>query len=106
MYDIGFGLVEQGLRMAQQRAIVLAGDAANARTPGFVARDLSPVVEASAEGFQFAAAMHDAPSTGEGGTIEYAMGATAANSIRFRALADQEHAMLREFRTVAEDARR
>jgi hypothetical protein len=38
--------------------------------------------------------------------MEYAMGATAENSIRFRALADQERAMLHEFRAVAEDARR
>ena len=106
MSEIGFTLVEQGMQLAQDRAAVLALDAANARSPGFAARDLTPAVFTSGEGVRFAASLHAAAPAGEGGTIEYAMGATADNSVRFRALADQERAMLREFRTVAEEARR
>ena len=106
MAELGLTLVEQGMRVAQQRAAVLAADAANARTPGFVARDVKPVIEESSGGMTFAAAVETAQTAGEGGTIEYAMAATAENSVRFRALADQERAMLREFRTVADEARR
>jgi flagellar basal body rod protein FlgB len=106
MSELGFTLVEQGMRVAQQRAAVLAGDAANARTPGFIPSDVSTVVGSTSQGFTFAGAVRDAQVAGEGGTIEFAMGATAENSVRFRALADQERAMLREFRTVAEEARR
>ena len=106
MVDESFGLVEQGLNVAQLRARVLAEDAANARSTGFVARDVVPTPELTDRGLEFAAAFRSAPSLGESGTIEYAMGATAENSLRFRALADQERAMLREYRTVAEDARR
>lgn len=106
MVDGSFGLVEQGMNVAQLRARVLAEDAANARSSGFVARDIAPAPELSDRGLEFAAAVRSAPSSGASGTIEYAMGATAENSLRFRALADQERAMLREYRTVAEDARR
>lgn len=106
MVDGSFGLVEQGLDVAQLRARVLAEDAANARSIGFVARDVAPTPESSDRGLEFAAAVRSAATSGESGTIEYAMGATAENSLRFRALADQERAMLREYRTVAEEARR
>jgi len=106
MSDNAFGLVEQGMRLAQLRAAVLAEDTANARTPGFVARDVSPKLEVSPSGIRFATAMLVAEKPGEMGTIERAMGATAENAMRFRALAVQERAMLREFRSVAEDARR
>lgn len=106
MAEFGLTLVEQGMRVAQQRAAVLAVDAANARTPGFVAGDVKPVLDESSGGMTFAAAVQTAQTAGEGGTIEYAMAATAENSVRFRALADQEHAMLREFRTVADEGRR
>ena len=106
MSEIGFSLVEQGMAFAQARAAVLAADAANARSPGFVARDLKPAVEVSGSGVRMASHLQAATSAGTGGTIEFAMGATAQNSMRFRALADQERAMLREFRTVAEGARR
>jgi flagellar basal body rod protein FlgB len=102
---IDFDLMEQGMRVAQQRAVVLATDAAESGMPGFVPRDLTPVIEESGAGLRFAAALRQAPASG-GGAMEYAMGATAENSIRFRALADQERAMLHEFRAVAEDARR
>jgi len=104
MSDFSFSLVEQGLRAARARSSVLAFDVATVGDRGEVARDLSPIIEDSPGGFRFALEMRRAPS-GAGG-IERAMAATAENSIRFRALASQEHAMLRELRTVAEDARR
>ena len=72
----------------------------------FAAVDMAPVLEASPQGVRFAAALQRTPSPTGAGAIEYAMGATAENGIRFRALADQERSMLREFRTVAEGARR
>lgn len=106
MSEIGLGFVEQGMRLAQERAAVLAEDAANARSPGFVARDVVPQLVMSDQGMRFAASVRSAQGEGEGGTIEFAMGAIAENSVRFRALADQERAMVREFRTVAEEARR
>jgi len=106
MSDIGFGLVGQGMRFAQERAAVLAADAANARSPGFAARDIAPVLEESEGGLRFSASVRTAEAAGEAGTVEFAMGAIAENSVRFRALADQERAMLREFRTVADEARR
>ena len=106
MVDGSLGLVEQGLQISQLRARVLAEDAANARTSGFVARDIAPAAAQTERGLEFAAAVREAPTAGESGTIEYTMGATAENSLRFRALADQERAMLREYRTVADEARR
>jgi len=106
MGDGSFAVVEQGIEIAQLRARVLAEDAANARSPGFVARDVEPAGELTERGLEFAAAVRSAPAAGESGTIEFAMGATADNSLRFRALADQERAMLREYRTVADEARR
>ena len=106
MAEGAIGLVEQGMRVAQLRGGVLAEDAANARSTGFVARDVEPVLARTDAGVAFAAAVRTAGVPGESGTIEFAMGATAENSLRFRALADQEHAMLREFRSVAEEARR
>lgn len=106
MADGAIGLIEQGLRVAKLRASVLAEDAANARSTGFVARDVAPEPVETEHGLAFAAAVRSARSPGESGIIEFAMGATAENSIRFRALADQEHAMLREYRSVAEESRR
>jgi flagellar basal body rod protein FlgB len=106
MGDGSLGLVEQGLQIAQLRARVLAEDAANARSSGFVARDVVPAAALTERGMEFAAAIRDAPAPGESGSIEFTMGATAENSLRFRALADQERAMLREYRTVADEARR
>ena len=99
MVDESFGLIEQGLQVTQLRARVLAEDAANARSTGFVARDVAPAPELTDRGLEFAAAVESAPTSGASRTIEFAMGATAENSLRFRALADQERAMLREYRT-------
>jgi flagellar basal body rod protein FlgB len=106
MSELGFSMVEQGMRLAQERARVLAADAANARTPGYVACDVVPVLEETAAGLRFSGAVRQAQNSGSGHSIEFAMGATAENSVRFRALADQERAMLHEFRLVAEEARR
>ena len=105
MSELGFSPVEQGMRLAPERAAVLAADAANAHTPGFIPRDLVPRVETTGDGLRFAAALRE-PENSESGGLEFTMAATAENSIRFRALADQERAMIREFRTVAEESRR
>lgn len=106
MSDFGFSAVEQGMRIARARAAYLAADAANATSPGFEGRDLavSPAGSRSAAPFRVALVRSGAP----GGTniIDYTMAANAKNAVSYRALADQERAMLREFRTVAEEARR
>ncbi len=106
MQNDALGIVEQGLRFAQAREAVLAADAASARTAGFSPVDVAPVLEPSEHGVRFAAALRTAPPHGASGAIEYAMGATAENSIRFRSLADQERAMLHEYRAVAQESRR
>lgn len=100
MSESAFEAVENGLAFGRGRAAVLAVDAANARRSGFVAVD---VRSASPFGGFVASAMRNA---GAAATIENAMAASAQNSVRYRALADQERAMLREFRNVADDARR
>ena len=106
MSELAFSLVEQGLRMARARAAVLASDAANARTPGFVAKDIATVAQSRDGHFELAAAVVEPQTSGSSGTIEYAMGALAKTAVTYRALAEQERAMLREFRTVADEARR
>jgi hypothetical protein len=100
MADSAFAKVEAGLAFGRDRAVVLAMDAANARRPDFVAVDLQP----GASGFGRFVARALGPGTSA--TIENAMAASAQNSVRYRALADQERAMLREFRNAADDARR
>lgn len=108
MSELAFSLVEQGMRLASDRAAVLAGDAANARTPGFVVADLAPRPRPSREGDAIAldAVALRVNEGGQAGTVEYVMGATAKNAVTYRALADQERAMLREYKVVAEEARR
>jgi flagellar basal body rod protein FlgB len=106
MSNDSFSIIEQGIRMAQARAAVLSSDTANARTPGFVPSDLAGTIVRDESGVHFAATLHEVGARGPSGTIEYAMGATAQNSVRFRALADQERAIVREFKTVAEESRR
>jgi len=105
MSSFGFAAVEQGLRIARERAAYLAADAANAQTPGFVPHDVA-VGPGSGGGAPFAAALREVQATGASGVLEYAMGATAKNAVTFRALSEQERSMLREFRIVAEEARR
>ncbi len=97
--------VEQGLQFSRDRAAVLAADVANARTNGFVAVDVQPIVVANGAGVRFQAAMKQIGSTGAH-ALEYAMGATAKNAVTYRALTGQLRAMLHEFRTVLEEARR
>lgn len=94
------------MRFARYRAAVLASDAANAGTPGFTSRDVTPVAQITEGGVRFAAAIRDVDAGGSVNTIEYAMGAIAKNAVWYRALVRQAHAMLREFRTVAEETRR
>jgi len=100
------GFIEQALRFARYRAAVLAGDAANANTPGFIPRDVVPTAQVGERGLRFAAAIRDVNPGGPAGAIEYAMGGIAKNSVWYRALAAQARAVLREFRTVAEETRR
>jgi len=99
-------LIEQAMRFARYRAAVLAGDAANAGTPGFVPRDVEPAAQTTERGLRFAAAMREVDAGGPTGAIEYAMGGIAKNSVWYKALTEQARAMLREFRTVAEETRR
>jgi hypothetical protein len=98
--------IEQAMQFARYRGAVLAGDAANASTRGFIPRDVEPTVEVSERGLRFAAAIRDVDTGGPAGAIEYAMGGIAKNSVWYRALAAQARAVLREFRTVAEEMRR
>jgi len=105
MSEFGFAAVEEGLRIGRARAAVLAADAANALTPGFAAQDVvtSPSGDAASP---FSATLREVSMHGSASVLEYSMGATAKNGVSYRALADQERAMVREFKTVAEEARR
>ncbi len=106
MSDRGIDYIEAGLRFARTRAAVLAEDVANARTPGFIARDAVPIESDPQSGSPFSAALRDVAAKGTVGVLEFAMAAQAKNAVTYRALADQERAVLRELRTVAEEARR
>jgi flagellar basal body rod protein FlgB len=100
MGDSAFAQIEAGLAFGRDRAIVLAMDTANARRPGFIAFDVQPAANG------FGSVVAHALGSGASATIENSMAASAQNSVRYRALADQERAMLREFRSAADDARR
>ncbi|MBV8082531.1 MAG: hypothetical protein JO347_00410 [Candidatus Eremiobacteraeota bacterium] len=99
-------MVEDAMRAARYRQAVLASDAANATSAGFAPKDIALSVQRESGGMRFAAAIRDVPVTGAVATVEYAMGAIAKNAVWYRALAQQTRAILREFRTVAEEARR
>jgi len=107
MGDSALSYIEAGMSVAHGRAAFLAADIANARTPGFRPVDLK-LVTASRDGGAsgLRAVPVEVEAHGTVGVIEYAMTAQAKNSMNYRALADQERAMLREFRTVAEESRR
>jgi hypothetical protein len=105
MNDSGIDAVEAGMRFARTRAAVLADDVANARTPGFVAHDVSQVGDDPSR-TPFSVVLQEVQARGPGGVLEFALGAQARNAVTYRALADQEHAMLKELRTVAEEVRR
>lgn len=94
------------MRFAKMRSTVLADDVANARTPGFVARDAQLVESSDPDAPPFATVLRGVQARGAVGVLEFAMGAQAKNAVMYRALADQERAMLRELRTVAEEAKR
>ena len=94
------------MRFAHARAAVLAEDVANARTPGFVPRDAVREEGVEPSGLPFGAVLREVAASGAIGVLEFAMGAQAKNAVTYRALTDQEHAVLRELRTVAEEARR
>jgi flagellar basal body rod protein FlgB len=106
MSDRGIDAIEAGMRFARARAAVLADDVANARTPGFVPHDAGLVDSEEPSRGPFAAVLQEVQARGAAGVLEFAMGAQARNAVTYRALADQEHAMLKELRTVAEEARR
>lgn len=106
MSQLAFSFIEQGLRLAGERASVLAADAVNARTPGFVVRDLAPHLRQGEDEIALDAAAVRVDAGGGSGTLEYVMGAVAKNAVTYRALVEQERAMLREYKTVAEEARR
>jgi len=106
MSDQGLDYIEAGMRFARTRAAVLADDVANARTPGFVPRDAARAPGDVRSGQPFSAVLQEVQASGAVGVLEFAMTAQAKNAVTYRALADQEHAMLRELRTVAEEARR
>ncbi len=106
MSDSALSYIEAGMSIAQGRAAFLAADIANARTPGFRPVDLKLVAGSSGGAPEFRAVPTQVDVHGTVGAIEYAMTAQAKNSMTYRALADQERAMLHELRTVAEESRR
>jgi hypothetical protein len=106
MSDIALEDVESAMRFARMRGALLAQDVANARTPGFVAKDASLIPAPTEEGDRFFAVLHDLTVTGPSGVLEYAMGAQARNAVAYHELAQQERAMLRELRSVAEQSER
>ncbi|MBV8172183.1 MAG: hypothetical protein JO219_09680 [Candidatus Eremiobacteraeota bacterium] len=100
------GLMEGAMRFAQFREAMLSSDAANASSAGFEAKDVALVPRVSAAGVRFAAALRGLPASGPVASIEYAMGAIAKNAVWYRSLTQQTRAILREYKTVAEEARR
>ena len=106
MSEFGFAAVEQGMRIARDRSAYLAADAANATSPRFEPLDLTVVPGDPSTAVPFSAALKRVGGAGAASIIDYTMAATAKNAVAYRALAEQERAMLREFRTVAEESRR
>jgi hypothetical protein len=99
-------MMETAMAFSRYREAVLSSDAANANSAGFAPTDVGLVPHASAEGVRFAVAMRELSDRGPTGSIEYAMGGIAKNAVWYRALTQQTRAILREYRTVAEEARR
>jgi len=83
----------------------LASDVANAHTKGYQAHDIEPRAVLTPSGVRFAAQIKQLAARGTS-LIERAMGATAQVMVTYRALAAQERAMLREFHTVIDEAKR
>lgn len=82
MSDIALESVEAAMHFARGRGGLLAEDVANARTPGFVARDEQLAENDSGTGPPFAAVMQDVNPRGSVGLLEYAMGAQARNAAK------------------------
>ncbi|MBC5806588.1 MAG: hypothetical protein ACR2KS_06560 [Candidatus Eremiobacter antarcticus] len=106
MSDSALSYIEAGMSFAEKRAAFLAADIANARTPDFRPMDLTLEAGSSGGSARLRAVPTQVEVRGTVGAIEYAMTAQAKNSMTYRALADQERAMLHELRTVAEESRR
>jgi hypothetical protein len=106
MSDQALESVETAMSFARARGALLAEDVANARTPGFVARDASLASDAAGAPVPFSVVMQDVAAHGSVSVLEYAMAAQARNAVSYQELADQERAMLHELRTVAEESRR
>ncbi len=105
MSDAAMAGVETGLRFAQARAALLADDIANLQSPGFVPHDVHLVAAPPNSASPFGA-VFERIDAGPVQTLERALGAAAHNAITYRELTEQEHAMLREVRIVAEESRR
>jgi hypothetical protein len=106
MSDAAFDYIEAGMRFSRTRSAVLTEDVANARTPGFAAYDVVRAGSDPGSRIPFSTVLSEVAASGAVGVLEFAMGAQAKNAVTYKALAEQEHAMLRELRTVAEEARR
>jgi flagellar basal body rod protein FlgB len=98
-------MMETAMNFARYREAVLSSDVANVNSGGFVPKDVALAPRATPGGVQFAAALREMSGNGPG-SIERAMGAIAKNAVWYRALTQQARAILREYRTVAEEARR
>lgn len=98
-------LMETAMDFARYREAVLSSDVANVSSTGFVAKDVALVPRVTRRGVQFAAALRDMSGNGPV-SLERAMGAIAKNEVWYRALTQQTRAILREYRTVAEEARK
>lgn len=105
MSDVAIEDIEAAMRFGRTRSELLAEDVANARTPGFVAKD-ALLVPQDGDGAPFGTVYQDVVAQGSVGVLEYAMGAQARNAVTYHELAAQERAMLHELRTVAEESRR
>jgi len=98
-------MMETAMNFARYREAVLSSDVANVSSAGFVPKDVALAPQATREGVRFAAELRDVPGKGAE-SLEFAMGAIAKNAVWYRALTQQTRAILREYRTVAEEARR
>jgi hypothetical protein len=98
-------MMETAMELARYREAVLSSDVANVSSAGFVPKDVALAPHAIRGGVQFAAELRDLSGNGPG-SLELAVGAIAKNGVWYRALTQQTRAILREYRTVAEEVRR
>jgi flagellar basal body rod protein FlgB len=69
MSDFALKNIEAAMRFARGRSAVLAADVANARTPGFIARDAARAE--GEDGASFGAVLRDVDAHGTVGVLEY-----------------------------------